>query len=153
MDESGKEVSAADIWNIFDRAYLQMQAPYGYVAHHLVEDSSRNQVELSTEISIDGRRSKLQGKGNGPIDAFVAGLAQLIGEPIGIVDYAEHAIGAGADAAAVTYIELKIGEPLSGQKTVFGVGRDANIVTASLKAILSGVNRVLSQRAKIKAVA
>jgi len=153
MDESGKEVSAADIWGIFDRAYFEAQRPYGYVAHHLVEDSSRNEVELATEISVDGRRQKLQGRGNGPIDAFVAGLAQLTGEPIAIVDYAEHAIGAGADAAAVTYIELKIGEPLSGQKTVFGVGRDANIVTASLKAILSGINRVLSQRAQVKAVA
>ena len=153
MDESGKEVSAADIWGIFDRAYFEAQRPYGYVAHHLVEDSSRNEVELATEISVDGRRQKLQGRGNGPIDAFVAGLAQLTGEPIAIVDYAEHAIGAGADAAAVTYIELKIGEPLSGQKTVFGVGRDANIVTASLRAILSGVNRVLSQRAQVKAVA
>jgi 2-isopropylmalate synthase len=146
MDESGKEVSAADIWAIFSRAYLDAQQPYGYVAHHLVEDSSRNTVELSTEISISGERRKLEGRGNGPIDAFVSGLSQLMGEPIAIVDYAEHAIGAGADAAAVTYIELKIGEPLAGQKNVFGVGRDANIVTASLKAILSGANRILAAR-------
>src|SRR3546814_4819964 len=59
--------------------YFDAQQPYAYVAHHLVEDS-RNQVELSTEIEVDGRTQKLEGRGNGPIDAFIAGLSQLIGE-------------------------------------------------------------------------
>ena len=142
MDASGKEVSAADIWNIFQDEYFKPQRKYDYVAHHLVEDSTRDEVELNTEISVDGRRSKMQGRGNGPIDAFVSGLSQLIGEKISVVDYHEHSIGSGADAAAVTYIELRIGDG----KPLFGVGRDPNIVTASLKAILSGVNRALSQR-------
>ncbi|HEY0975200.1 MAG TPA: 2-isopropylmalate synthase [Solimonas sp.] len=142
MDESGKEMSAADIGAIFEREYLAAQTPYGYVAHHLVEDSTRNEVELRTEISVDGKTQKLEGKGNGPIDAFIAGLSTLVGEKIAVQDYHEHAISAGADAAAVTYIELKLG---SG-KTLFGVGRDSNIVTASLKAILSGLNRALAQQ-------
>ena len=142
MDASGKEVSAADIWNIFQDEYFKPQRKYDYVAHHLVEDSTRDEVELNTEISVDGRRGKMQGRGNGPIDAFVSGLSQLIGEKISVVDYHEHSIGSGADAAAVTYIELRIGDG----KPLFGVGRDPNIVTASLKAILSGVNRALSQR-------
>ncbi len=141
MDESGKEMSAADIGSIFEREYLAAQSPYAYLAHHLVEDSTRNEVALTTEISIAGQAQKLAGKGNGPIDAFIAGLSALVGDKITVQDYHEHAISAGADAAAVTYIELKLG---SG-KALFGVGRDSNIVTASLKAILSGLNRALVQ--------
>ncbi|WP_093286781.1 2-isopropylmalate synthase [Solimonas aquatica] len=143
MDDTGKEMSAADIGAIFQREYFDAAAPYGYVSHHLVEDSTRDLVELGTEVSIDGRGHKLKGQGNGPIDAFTAALSQLVGEKITVVDYHEHAITSGADAAAVTYIELKLGE----SRALFGVGRDSNIVTASLKAILSGLNRALAQRA------
>src|SRR3546814_15586805 len=77
--------------------------------------------------------------------AFIAGLSQLIGEKVAVVDYHEHAIGSGADAAAVTYIELKLGD----DKALFGAARDPNIVTASLKAILSGVNRALALRGNV----
>ena len=143
MDASGKEMSADDIGAIFMREYFDALHPYGYVSHHLVEDSVADSVQLSTEISINGKAQKLAGRGNGPIDAFIAGLSEQIGEKISVVDYHEHAISAGADAAAICYVELKIGE----ERALFGVGRDRNIVTASLKAILSGVNRVLSQRA------
>jgi 2-isopropylmalate synthase len=142
MDESGKEMTAEDIGAIFNREYLDVVAPYGYVSHHLVEDSTRAEVELATEISVDGRAQKLKGKGNGPIDAFIAALSDVVGEPVAVLDYHEHSIGAGAGAAAVTYIEMKVGEG----KPLFGVGRDANIVTASLKAILSGANRALAQQ-------
>ncbi|HEY9547371.1 MAG TPA: 2-isopropylmalate synthase [Solimonas sp.] len=144
MDESGTEMTAEDIGGIFTQQYFDAQQPYAYVAHHLVEDS-RNQVELSTEIEVDGRTQKLEGRGNGPIDAFIAGLSQLIGEKVAVVDYHEHAIGSGADAAAVTYIELKLGD----DKALFGAARDPNIVTASLKAILSGVNRALALRGNV----
>ncbi|HET8880836.1 MAG TPA: 2-isopropylmalate synthase, partial [Solimonas sp.] len=146
MDESGKEMTAEDIGGIFTRHYFEAQQPYAYVAHHLVEDSKRNEVELSTEIAIDGRAQKLAGRGNGPIDAFIAGLSQLVGEKIAVVDYHEHAIGGGADAAAATYIELKVGDG----KALFGAARDPNIVTASLKAILSGVNRALALRGAVR---
>ncbi|WP_043114754.1 2-isopropylmalate synthase [Solimonas soli] len=142
MDESGKEMTAEDIGGIFIRHYFDAQQPYGYVSHHLVEDSTRNEVELSTEIRIDGRAQKLAGRGNGPIDAFIAGLSQLIGEKVTVVDYHEHAITSGADSAAVAYIELKVGDG----KALFGAARDPNIVTASLKAILSGVNRARALR-------
>jgi 2-isopropylmalate synthase len=142
MDESGKEMSAEEIGGIFTREYFDADQPYGYVSHHLVEDSTRNEVELATEISVDGRAQKIAGRGNGPIDAFIAALSRQVGEKIAIVDYHEHAIGSGADAAAVTYIELKLGDG----KALFGAARDPNIVTASLKAILSGLNRALAQR-------
>ncbi|MGQ0530870.1 MAG: 2-isopropylmalate synthase [Panacagrimonas sp.] len=143
-DTTGKEVTAADIWNIFSSEYLQTTAPYGYLTHFLVEDSTRDQVELTTEVMFEGAKHKLAGKGNGPIDAFVQALAKLGGESIAVVDYHEHAISKGADAKAVTYIELRVGEG----RPLFGVGIDSNIVTASLKAILSGLNRVAQQRAR-----
>jgi 2-isopropylmalate synthase len=137
-DASGKEVTAAEIWGLFEQEYLLANTPYGYVAHHLVEDSKQDRVELATEITVDGLAQKLQGQGNGPIDAFVAGLAQLTGEALSVVDYHEHAVTAGSNAKAVTYIELKIG---SATRPIHGVGIDGNIVTASLRAILSALNR------------
>jgi 2-isopropylmalate synthase len=135
-DASGKEVTAEDIWSIFRRTYLEHDGPYVYAAHHLVEDSKRNEVELNTEIVQHGRPQKLAGRGNGPIDAFVQAMQTVTGEKIAVLDYHEHALTGGADARAATYIEMKVGE-----RVLFGVGLDANIVTASLKAILSAINR------------
>ncbi|MGQ0699211.1 MAG: 2-isopropylmalate synthase [Panacagrimonas sp.] len=143
-DATGKEVTAADIWSIFSSEYLDAAAPFAYLTHFLVEDSTREQVELTTEVMRDGATHKLAGKGNGPIDAFVRALSRLTGESIAVVDYHEHAIARGADAKAATYVELKMGEG----RPFFGVGIDSNIVTASLKAILSGLNRVSRARAK-----
>jgi len=140
-DASGKEVTADDIWSIFDREYLSDDGRYAYTAHHLVEDSTSKSVDLKSEIRIDGQRQSLHGEGNGPIDAFVSALSKTAGVNIAVIDYHEHAIGAGADAAAVTYIELRVADGKGGGRTLFGVGRDANIVTASLKAIVSGLNR------------
>ncbi len=135
-DASGKEVTADDIWEIFRREYLEHTGPLTYAAHHLVEDSKANAVELNTEITHHGRAHKLAGRGNGPIDAFVQALQGLTGEKLAVLDYHEHALTGGADARAATYIEMRVGE-----RTLFGVGMDANIVTASLKAIVSAVNR------------
>jgi 2-isopropylmalate synthase len=96
-------------------------------------------VELSAEVSVNGRRQRLKGRGNGPIDAFVAALSGIAGVSINVVDYHEHAVGEGAGASAATYIELRVadGRPL------YGVGVDSNILTASLKAILSALNRAV----------
>ncbi|MFP5358366.1 MAG: 2-isopropylmalate synthase [Gammaproteobacteria bacterium] len=139
-DASGKEVSAADIWQLFNHEYLRRDEPYGYVSHHLVEDSTRQSVELATQIRAQGKTVDLRGQGNGPIDAFVRALGERVGQPLRVVDYHEHALSGGADAKAATYIELKLGEG----KALFGVGVDGNIVTASLKAILSALNRALA---------
>ncbi len=137
-DVTGKEVSASEIWSIFERTYLQPAGPYAYRAHHLVEDSTQDAVQLGCEIAVQGASRKLKGEGNGPIDAFVKAMATVVGEPVTVVDYHEHALTGGADARAVTYIELKAGDG----RTLFGVGLDGNIVTASLKAIVSALNRL-----------
>ncbi|MEK6805142.1 MAG: 2-isopropylmalate synthase [Pseudomonadota bacterium] len=143
-DASGKEVTAEDIWSIFRREYLDHAGPYTYIAHHLVEDSKQNAVDLATEIQAHGRMQILKGRGNGPIDAFIHGLQELTGEALSVVDYHEHALSGGADAQAATYIELKV-----GARTLFGVGLDANIVTASFKAILSALNRAKGAQHKM----
>jgi 2-isopropylmalate synthase len=87
-------------------------------------------------VRIGGREIPVRGAGNGPIDAFVQGLAHATGESIRVLAYHEHAIDSGANARAVAYVELRVGE-----RTLYGVGMDGNIVSASLKAIVSGLQR------------
>ena len=138
MDDTGKEMTADDIWNIFDAEYISGGAQYKYVAHKLAEDSSKPEaVEVQAEVVIDGDTHKATGTGNGPIDAFVSAIAGQLHAPVKVMDYHEHAIGQGANATAITYIEMRVGEGPS----LHGVGMDSNIVTASFKAILSGLNR------------
>jgi 2-isopropylmalate synthase len=133
MDASGKELNAQDLWALFEGEYRLGQAS---VAHQVLEQGAGDQVRLEAEVRVGDQVLTIQGAGNGPIDAFVEGLSQATGESIRVLDYHEHAIAAGADARAVAYLELRVGE-----RTLFGVGTDANIVSASLKAIVSGLHR------------
>lgn len=138
MDDTGREMTADDIWNIFDAEYISRATPYRYIAHKLAEDSTRpDAVEVHAEVRIDGDIHRAKGVGNGPIDAFVAAIAEEIHAPVRVMDYHEHSIGQGANATAITYIEMRVGDG----PTLHGVGMDSNIVTASFKAILSGLNR------------
>ncbi len=141
-DATGREVTATELWDIFNDEYLRDHGPYAYSSHHLVEDSASGHVDLKVQVEVDGQTRALAATGRGPIEAFVSALSTELGEAVTVVDYHEHAIGSGADARAATYIELKLG----GGKTLFGVGIDGNIVTASLSAILSGINRALQAR-------
>jgi 2-isopropylmalate synthase len=93
-------------------------------------------VSLEARVLRDGRERGLRGDGNGPIDAFVDALGRELGRELSVADFHEHALGSGADAVAVAYVELEI----AGAKH-FGAGRDANIVSASLRAILSALDR------------
>jgi 2-isopropylmalate synthase len=141
MDASGKEFTARDIFDVFEREYgLKTTA----VPQHHIEErrtAEGTQVVLTTQVRMAGREFGVRGTGNGPIDAFVEGLSAACGETIRVLDYHEHAIGAGANAQAVAYLELRVGE-----RTLFGVGVDSNIVSASLKAIVSGVQRATANR-------
>ena len=98
--------------------------------------------QLSAQARIAGREVQIDGAGTGPIDAFVDGLAAATGHRVRVLDYHEHAIGAGANAKAVAYLELRVDE----NRTLFGVGIDANIVSASLKAIVSGLERATREQ-------
>ena len=137
MDGEGKELSAADIWRIFEREYAIGDATRAQVSHPVIGDRVDGSVKLSAEVRVAGRQMRVQGAGTGPIDAFVDGLAAHIGSSLRVLDYHEHAIGSGAGARAVAYLELRVGDA----QTLFGVGIDTNIVSASLKAIVSGLSR------------
>ncbi|ASU38062.1 2-isopropylmalate synthase [Herbaspirillum sp. meg3] len=136
-DATGKEIVAGDIYTIFKSEYLDRTTPYVYRAHRMSEDSSHKEsIKIEIDIERNGEKATLRGTGNGPIDAFVNAL----GLDIKLMDFHEHAIGAGANAQAASYIELRLNEAPTG----FGVGIDANIVTASFKAVLSAINRQIA---------
>jgi 2-isopropylmalate synthase len=132
-DETGKEVSAEEIYAIFRREYLDTATPYAYRGHQMIEEQGSDAVRITVDVERSGAPATLQGTGNGPIDAFVSAL----GLDITLMDFHEHAIGAGAKANAACYVELRV----DNGPTRFGVGIDGNIVTASFKAVLSALNR------------
>ena len=98
-------------------------------------------MALQASVRIGARATaqvlQVQGEGAGPVEAFVDGLQRATGVALEVLDYHEHAIGGGAQARAAAYLELRIGDT----RTLFGVGIDVNIVTASMKAVLSGLLR------------
>lgn len=139
-DTTGKEVTADEIYRIFRAEYLEQKTPYTYRGHRMTEDTTQDSPVRITVAMEDGGVAREQtGTGNGPIDAFVAAL----GLNIRVMDYHEHAIGAGANAQAASYVELRVGDG----PTMFGVGIDANIMTASFKAVMSAVNRDVARAA------
>ncbi len=137
MDVEGKELSPQDLWALFEGEYgLQSTAAPQY---QIVEQRTGvgTAVQLTADVLLGDAVLAIEGRGTGPIDAFVDGLTLATGERVRVLDYHEHAIGSGANARAVAYLELRIGDGA----TLFGVGVDANIVSASLKAIVSGLAR------------
>ena len=142
MDANGKELGAADLWNIFQREYGldHVHAPLQPV----MEDVAGQRVRVAAQVNLDGRLVIVDAQGNGPIDAFVNGLNAALGHEVRVLDYQEHAIGSGAQARAVAYVELRVDD----KRTVYGVGIDANIVSASFKAILSGLHRAARSNAR-----
>ncbi|WP_454727550.1 MULTISPECIES: 2-isopropylmalate synthase [Cupriavidus] len=137
-DESGLEASADDLYGLFRREYLDGETPLRYVDHQMVSGSD-GQVEIEVTLQRDGAAVSMRGRGNGPIDAFVGACGGALGMPVRVMDYHEHALSSGASAAAASYVEIRVGDSATG----FGAGIDANIVTASLKAVVSGINRHL----------
>ncbi len=137
-DATGKELSAAEIHAAFEREYVGATLPVEYVGHRAQHNESDGTVEhLSAHLRVSDVDTVVQGAGNGPVDAFVAAVRKGLGMPIHVINYHEHAIGAGEDAMAVSYVQLRVGT----ERTVYGVGRDPNIVTATLRALTSAINR------------
>ncbi len=135
MDASGKEMSSADIWQLFEQEYLLICTPLKYMTHHLSETEDYSGVQnIAVRLQQDGKIITVQGQGNGPIDAFVKAL----GLDIQIHHYEERSRNVGSNADAIAYVEIA-GDFIQG--TLHGVGIHANIVTASILAILSAVNR------------
>lgn len=136
MDAQGKELNAQDLWALFQREYAVGGASVRYDVVGSGQGAQGDLLTLQAQVQLGGRSVALRGVGNGPIDAFVEGLSAATGEAIRVLDYHEHAVAAGADARAVAYLEMRIGE-----RTLFGVGMDQNIVSASLQAIVSACQR------------
>ncbi len=138
-DASGKELTSAAIWAAFAADYLQAVKPFELIEHRSTPDGHGGTCKLTATIRESGRERLLSGQGNGPIDAFTDALNRHCGLEVRVVDYHEHAVGAGANANAVSYVEIRMDDRI----TLFGVGMDSNIVTASLQAVISAVNRAL----------
>ncbi len=148
MDAHGGEISAAELWRLFSATYFETQRPVRYRQHHLFEQGATQGIRL--EVEINGQPLMLAGTGNGPIDAAVHAL-QNAGIAIRVDSFEERSIGTsheGGDATACAFME--IADAASGGEC-YGVGMDANIVTASIKALLSGVNRLESAQEAIPA--
>ncbi|WP_199237760.1 2-isopropylmalate synthase [Azospirillum sp. TSH64] len=136
-DETGKELSPADIHAAFQAEYLDADSPLELVEHSTEPRGPNSGARaMSVVMRRNGEIITTKGKGNGPIDAFLDALRQGCGTDLHVVDYREHAIGSGEDAQACAYVEVK-----TGDRTLFGVGIDADIVTASLRALVSAANR------------
>ncbi|SOY65281.1 2-isopropylmalate synthase [Cupriavidus taiwanensis] len=133
-DDTGLEASADDLYGLFRREYLARETPLRYVSHQLASDAT-GATAITVQMERDGQPCTVRGTGNGPIDAFIDALDL----PVRVMDYHEHAMTAGADARAACYVEVRVGDSPTG----FGAGIDASLVTASLRAVVSGVNRHL----------
>lgn len=139
-DETGQEITADEIWKQFNAEYLNATEPYSIVEYRTVPDTASTEMTVLTAvIRENGQEREIEGKGNGPIAAFMNGLKRDCGIDMLVVDYHEHALGHGSDATAVSYVEV---QNQMGQ-TLFGVGVHPNIVSACLHACTSAVNRHL----------
>jgi 2-isopropylmalate synthase len=139
-DITGKELSSQELWELFSAEYLAPRAPFAYRSHQLAASTDGADSErLALSIESDGHVETWHGQGSGPIDAMV----KAIGLPFDVLSYEEHSRGEGSGAKAVSYIEITT----RSRKTLFGAGMHSNIITASLLAILSAVNRAISQGA------
>jgi 2-isopropylmalate synthase len=132
------EIEPADIWSAFRREYLEREEPYRLESFSSITatDGSDQQV---VELRVRGEVQEFKGQGNGPVAAFIDGMRQA-GADIRLLDYSEHALSSGGDAFAASYIECDV-----AGETVWGVGIHENIVTASLRAVVSAANRAVAQ--------
>ena len=133
-DTTGKELSSRELWELFSSEYLSNEGPIVYRSHQLTTSGDgADRERMTLQVQDGGASINLHGSGTGPIDAAVKAL----GLPIDVVGYGEHSVGTGSDALAVAYVEVST----STGAVFFGVGRHSNIITASLLALVSGVNR------------
>ncbi|WP_062348052.1 2-isopropylmalate synthase [Herbidospora yilanensis] len=137
-DAQGGEVTPAQMWEAFTDEYLPNPAnPWGRIGllAHRTSSAVDDKDAISADVRVEGQIREIHGTGNGPISAFCDALGSL-GIEVRVLDYTEHAMSGGADAKAASYVETEI-----GGRVLWGVGIDANTTTASLKAIISAVNR------------
>ena len=136
-DDTGKEISSTQIWDIFENNYLKAKNNYSYIKH---ESSTKDDIySLSLIMKMGSSKEEISGSGNGPIDSFINGLSEKIGINIKVADYHQSAISSGSDAKAAAYIELE-----QDGKTFWGVGIHPNTTRASFDAIIVGLSKLLN---------
>jgi 2-isopropylmalate synthase len=135
-EDTGTEISPSDMWKAFETTYFPADAPVQFLSHEAITDTSG--ATVTVRLLLDGTPHMVTGEGNGPIAAFVHGLKRDLGFEIDVHDYAEHAVSAGTDAQAAAYVEAQAPDGA----VRWGVGIDESILAASLKAVISAVNRL-----------
>ena len=136
-DTTGKEITGQEIWDEFRNHYLTVGKPFELVSFSTAHNAAgADRTRLAAKVLIDGDEVELEGEGGGAIEAFVGAVRSARDIDVRVLDYHEHAIGSGADAKAVSYLELKV-----GGRELWGVGIHSDITTASLQAIVSGINQ------------
>ena len=144
MDSDGKELTSPELWALFRKAYLLDDAPMTLIKHQTLPTSPDNRELVATLKKADGATFTIEGEGNGPVDAFVEALKTAFAVDFAFIDYHEHAVGRGANATAASYVEIQDTEG----RVLHGVGIDPSIVTASLKATLSAVLRLMRREGR-----
>ena len=139
-DRDGGELTPQAIWGHFTTEYLGQNGALAFVDHRSVPDPRSGDTRLlSATVTENGTPRTIEGRGTGPIDAFVDALNRAFDTGLEVIDYHEHATGAGANATAVSYVEMRKPDG----ETLFGVAMHKNIVTASLRAVVSAANRAV----------
>jgi 2-isopropylmalate synthase len=134
-EDSGTEISPHEMWAAFQQEYLPEKPTVQLLSHE--STTGDRGAKVTAQLLVDGEHRTIHGEGNGPIAAFVHGLSRDLGVDIEVVDYSEHAVSAGTDATAVAFVEV---QDANGEVR-WGVGMDESILAASLKGVLSAVNR------------
>ena len=135
-DESGKEITSNEVWNIFESNYLKPINNFLYIKH---TSSSKDEIHsLQLTMKMNDKEVQIEGSGNGPIDSFINGISENMGITLKVADYQQSAISSGSDAKAAAYIELE-----KDDKTFWGVGINPNTTRASFDAIIVGLSKLL----------
>jgi len=135
-DESGKEITSNEVWNIFESNYLKPINNFLYIKH---TSSSKDEIHsLQLTMKMNDKEVQIEGSGNGPIDSFINGISKNMGITLKVADYQQSAISSGSDAKAAAYIELE-----KDDKTFWGVGINPNTTRASFDAIIVGLSKLL----------
>ena len=140
-DSEGRELHAGDIWAVFQRVY-KLNTPQHFQLVDYEEARAANGDRIFTgKVAVGGREQSVSGRGNGLISSVVATINDAFGLTLDIADYTEHAMGQGSNVRAAAYVECKTADG----KTIWGVGIDEDVATASVRAVLSAANGATSQ--------
>ncbi|MDI9897975.1 2-isopropylmalate synthase [Rhodococcus sp. IEGM 1381] len=143
-DGEGGEVSPKEMWDGFAEEYLTPIRPLERIKQSVVAAEHDGGTDtITATVKVDGVEQEISGSGNGPLASFVDALS-TIGYDVSVLDYSEHAMSAGDDAQAAAYVEASVTSPAGVATTVWGVGIATSITTASLRAVVSAVNRALN---------